>query len=119
MAKGETTQPPKSAEDLMNPFLQLQEAGLGSLKGMNTAWLDAMGDMGAEVVSFVADRIKEDVKTQHEIMKCRTVADLQHVQAQFMQKAMDQYHEETGKLVEMGTQAFAALADDAASKKKD
>ncbi|WP_299732642.1 phasin family protein [uncultured Tateyamaria sp.] len=90
-----------------NAITQLQEAGLGSMMGMGTAWAEAISDMSAEVAHFVAERIKEDVKTQHQILHCQNVADLQHIQAQFIQKAMDQYQAETGKLVEMGTKAFA------------
>ncbi|MEO0752128.1 MAG: phasin family protein [Pseudomonadota bacterium] len=84
----------------------LQKAGMGNLMGIGTAWIEAMGAMSAEMAEFVADRIKEDVKTQHEILHCKDVADLQRIQAQFMQKAIDQYQAETGKLVEMGTKAF-------------
>ncbi|NNE54114.1 MAG: phasin family protein [Sulfitobacter sp.] len=85
----------------------LQEAGFGNMMGMSSAWLDALGKMGAEMATFVADRVKEDVKTQQDLMGCKTVEELQHVQAQFVQKAMKQYQEETGKLVEIGTRAFA------------
>ncbi|MBD3665418.1 phasin family protein [Sulfitobacter aestuariivivens] len=101
----QTTEAPLSA------VTQLQEAGLGSMMGMGTAWIEAVSDMSAEVAHFVAERIKEDVKTQHEILHCKNVSDLQHIQAQFIQKAMDQYQAETGKLVEMGTKAFAAKED--------
>jgi len=91
-----------------NALTQLQDAGLGSMMGMGTAWVEAISDMSAEVAQFVAERIKEDVKTQHEILHCQNVADLQNIQAQFIQKAMDQYQAETGKLVEIGTSAFGA-----------
>lgn len=97
-----------TSEAPLNAITQLQEAGLGSMMGMGTAWIEAVSDMSAEVAHFVAERIKEDVKTQHEILHCKNVADLQHIQAQFIQKAMDQYQAETGKLVEMSTKAFAA-----------
>ena len=97
-----------ASEAPLSAITQLQEAGLGSMMGMGTAWIEAVSDMRAEVAHFVAERIKEDVKTQHEILHCKNVADLQQIQAQFIQKAMDQYQAETGKLVEMGTRAFAA-----------
>ena len=107
-AKDSTTQ---NASDPFNILSQLQNAGFGNMMGMNTAWMETLTDMSAEVASFVAERIKEDTETQHEIMQCKTATDLQHVQAQFIQKAMDQYHEETGKLVEMGTKAFTPKSD--------
>ena len=94
-----------------NALAELQQAGFGNMMGMGTAWMEAFSDMGAEVVSFVAERIKEDVKTQHEILHCKDIAELQHIQAQFVQKAIAQYQDETGKLVEMGAAAFASGTD--------
>ncbi|GFE65511.1 phasin family protein [Litoreibacter roseus] len=104
--KPETQKPAKSDAPL-SALAQLQEAGFGNMLGLSTAWMEALNDMGAEMATFVAERIREDVKTQHEILHCKNVAELQHIQAQFVQKAMDQYQAETGKLVEMSTQAFA------------
>ena len=100
-----------SADAPFNAITQLQEAGLGSMMGIGTAWVEAISDMNAEVAQFVAERIKDDVKTQHQILHCQNVADLQHIQAQFIKRAMDQYQAETGKLVEMGTNAFATKKD--------
>jgi len=96
----------------LNAITQLQEAGLGNMVGLSAAWFEALGDMSAEVVSFVADRIKEDVKVQHEIIHCKNVTEMQHIQSQFLQKAMDQYQTETGKLVEMSTKAFSPTSDE-------
>ena len=96
----------------LDALAQLQEAGFGNMAGMSTVWMEAMSDLGAEMVSFVADRIKEDVKTQHDILHCKNVAELHHIQAQFIQKAMDQYQGETGKLKEMSAKAFAPKSDE-------
>jgi len=106
--KGSTSSTPAEP---FNAFSQLQEAGLGNLMGMGTAWVEAISDMGAEVTNFIAERITEDVKTQHEILHCKKIADLQQIQAGFIKKAIEQYQVETGKLVEMGTQALASSTD--------
>lgn len=113
MADKSQTQTPKtsSTTEPTNAMAQLQEAGFGNMMGISTAWMEALSDMSAEMIGFVADRVKEDVKTQHAILHCKNVADLQHIQAQFLQKAMDQYQAETGKLVEMSTKAFATKDD--------
>lgn len=87
---------------------KLQQAGFTNMMGMGTAWTEAVSDLGAEVVSFVAERIKEDVKAQQEILHCKSVAELQNIQARFFQKALDQYQDETGKLFKMGASVFAA-----------
>ena len=112
MAKTSETVTASKGEAPFNAMAQLQEAGLGNMVGLGAAWFETLGDMSAEVVSFVADRIKEDVKVQHEIMHCKTLTELQHVQSRFLQKAMDQYQAETGKLIEMGTKAFAKNSDE-------
>ncbi|WP_227269496.1 phasin family protein [Roseobacter weihaiensis] len=107
MANKQDKESKPSSETPLNALSQLQEAGLGNFMGASTAWVEALSDMGAEMASFVAERIKEDVKTQHEILHCKNVADLQQIQAEFIRKALDQYQAETGKLVEMGAKAFA------------
>lgn len=116
MANKPKTQEPTTSTDSepFNTFAHLQEAGLGNMMGMSTAWMEAISDMGAEVATFVAERIKEDVKTQHEILHCKNVGDLQHIQAEFIQKAMSQYQIETGKILKMGTDALASSTDDKA-----
>lgn len=107
MANKQTTQTEMDDTSTLAAISKLQEAGLGNMLGMSTVWFEAMGEMSAEVASFIADRIKEDVKTQHDILHCKNIADLQHIQAEFIQKAIDQYQVETGKLVEMSKSAFA------------
>ncbi|WP_299410117.1 phasin family protein [uncultured Roseobacter sp.] len=108
--KSETQTSTKDAAPF-GALAQLQEAGFGNMVGMSTAWMEAMGDMGAEVAGFIAERIKEDVKTQHKMLHCKNVGELQHIQGEFIQKAIDQYQAETGKLVEMSTKAFAPEAN--------
>lgn len=107
MAEKAKLETPEAKDTPLNFFAQMQEAGLGKAFGMSTAWFEAMGDMSAEVMQFMAERIKEDVKTQHAMMHCKNLTELQHVQAQFIEKAINQYQAETGKLVEMGTQAIS------------
>ncbi|MWD27368.1 phasin family protein [Aquicoccus sp. SCR17] len=71
-------------------------------KWMGRDLLDIWLDIGSELQDFIAERIREDVKTQHRILHCHTPAALQHIQAEFLQKALDDYAAETGKLVELG-----------------
>ena len=100
--------------DLTSDLATLQSLGFNRMSQFGTAWIEALSDMGSEVVSFVADRIREDVKTQHEILHCEDIAELQHIHAKFVQKAIDQYTAETGKLVEMSQSFFPG-----ATKKDD
>lgn len=90
----------------MSDLAELQAFGFNNMTSFGTAWVEALGEVGSEVVSFVADRIKEDVRTQHEILHCDDMAELQQIQARFMKKAIEQYTAETGKLIEMSHQFF-------------
>ncbi|MBV2359126.1 phasin family protein [Thalassococcus sp. CAU 1522] len=87
-------------------FADLQNAGFGTMMGVHAAWLESLGDMSAEVAGFIADRIKEDVKTQHEILHCRDMEEMQRIQSRFIETALEQYQAETGKLVEMSLALF-------------
>lgn len=112
MANKADKSPSSLSEAPLAALTQLQEAGFGNMVGMSSAWIETMGDMGAEVAGFIADRIREDVKTQHEMLHCKNIAELQTIQTEFVQKALDQYQTETGKLVEMGTKTFATNLKD-------
>lgn len=76
---------------------------------MNTAWIETMTAMGTELASFVAERFKEDIELQQALLRCKSLADVPHVQAAFLQKALDQYQVETGKLIEMTGKMAAGL----------
>lgn len=99
---------PETLTDGWKSITEVQAQGLRALTGMNTAWYEALSDMGSEVMSFVAERIKEDVKTQHQLLHCRDAAELQKIQAEFLQTTIDQYQAETGKLIEIGQKMFDA-----------
>ena len=107
--KTQESQPKDSAAAAGEAVMrQLDDAGLGSLRWMGTAWFEAMADMNSEVTSFVANRIKEDVKTQHKLLHCSDAQELQKAQLEFLEKAYEQYTAETGKLIKMGMDMLPA-----------
>lgn len=111
MANKQSAQTTATEDTALHAITKLQQAGMGNLMGINAAWIEALGDMGAEIASFVAERIKEDVQTQHEILNCKNVGELQNIQAAFIQKALEQYQAESGKLLDMSVKAFAPKSD--------
>ncbi len=66
---------------------------------MNTAWIATMAEVSTALATFVAARFKQDLELQQALLCCRSLAEAQHVQAAFIQKAIDQYQAETGKLI--------------------
>lgn len=87
--------------------MRIQQSGFGNLMGGNAAWIESLGKISAEFADFVAERINEDVKAQHEMMHCHDASELQKIQGQFIQTTLDQYQAETGKLVQMGISALS------------
>ena len=102
----------QTGTDPMGIVAALHKSGFGHLTGMGMAWVEAFSDMGVEFLGFLADRVKEDVKTQHKILHCRDMHELQHIQAEFVQRAIEDYQAETGKLVKMS----AALLSNTSKK---
>ncbi|MEH6645979.1 phasin family protein [Sulfitobacter sp.] len=100
----------KQASAAFDPFVVFKP--LAPTAWMGTAWFERVADLGSEITTFVADRIKEDAKTQHALLNCKSMVEVQHVQAEFLQKAFDQYHAETGKLVELTGQMAEDLQTD-------
>ena len=66
-----------------------------------TAMVDAWLDVGSEIQSFYADRIREDVSAQHRILHCRTPAELAEIQADFWRRAVTDYRAHAGRMTEL------------------
>ncbi|NND43352.1 MAG: phasin family protein [Silicimonas sp.] len=99
---------PPGPTQMISDTAALQNYGFNAMSGMSVAWVEALSEMGSEVLSFVADRIKEDVRTQHKMLHCNDMGELQEIQSEFVQTAIEQYRVETGKLVEMSRDLVAA-----------
>lgn len=109
---------PAAHASMMDVFTHWQAAGLGALNWFNPTMIEKMNDMGAEWMGFVAERVREDVALQHALLHAKSPATIQQLQLQFLQKAMDQYAAETGKMIDLSARLFeddetAAQDDDA------
>ncbi|MBY5932907.1 phasin family protein [Tateyamaria omphalii] len=100
---------------MIDAMANWQAAGLGALNWFNASTIERMGDMGAEWMTFVAERVREDVALQHGLLHAKSPAEVQQLQMRFLQKAMDQYSAETGKMIEMSSKLFENDDDEAAS----
>ena len=89
-----------------DPLRELQRAGFGNIVGAQIAWLESLSGVSAEIAAFVAARIKEDVDTQHQILQCEDLDEVRRIQEDFLKTAVSQYQAETGKLAQMGMEAF-------------
>ena len=76
-------------------------------KWMGRDLLETWMDIGSEVQNFIAERIREDVKMQHRVLHCTTPAELHQIQAEFLQKAIEDYVAETGRMIDLGQRMFS------------
>ncbi len=88
-----------------------QQMGLKSMNLMGVDWVERMSDISAEMFGFMAERFKKDVELQHRLLHCKTPAELQKVQIDFFQTAIDRYTEETGRMMELGQKMFEPVKD--------
>lgn len=99
------TKKPNPAQDMMTAPTQVLEM----MQAANSAILEAMGKSGAEFADFFSGRIEQDLAFQRQVAECRDVAELSALQNAFMQKAMSDYSDETGKMVEIGMEAMEKI----------
>lgn len=90
--------------DLMAALMPLAPNGW-----MSKAWMEHLTDVGSELTAFVTDRIREDVKTQMKMLHCKSLPELQKIQSEFLRNAVDQYAQESTRLVEMNADMAAKL----------
>ena len=78
---------------------------------VGTAAMQAWMDIGSEAVQFVLDRMQQDIKAQQALLACKSLAEIQKVQAEFFHSAQAQYTAKTSKMLEMmGKAATGGLA---------
>ena len=111
MASKSQDDSPSGVTDPLGALNALQKAGFGDIMGMSVAWTEVFSGMSAEFLGFLADRFKEDVKTQHMILHCKDMTELQRIQTEFVQTALEHYRAETGKLMEMSASMFSATTN--------
>jgi hypothetical protein len=64
-----------------------------------------------QITGFVAERIRQDIETQSELLACRTLDDVRQVQSRFFRRAMDQYGAEAGRIMQLGSDVVAKSLD--------
>lgn len=99
----------------VDPFTMASAAfaGFRTMNGFAAAMMEGWSDVGAEFMTFLAARIREDVKTQHRMLHAKDVEELSRIQADFVQNAVEQYAAETGKMIDLGQKITKRAIDGA------
>lgn len=74
----------------------------GAMDWMGTGAFSQAMQMHADFVSFISDRLAEDLKTQNALLRCKTIEDARDIQIAFVQKVYQDYAAEAGRLASAG-----------------
>ena len=103
----EKTTREKAASDTGKSAMMAAFNPKGDNYGM-TAWLDIM----TESARFVADRFRQELDTQQAILGCRKLEDFLRLQAEFYQKAIEQYTSEATRVAQLMSKATTQTIED-------
>jgi hypothetical protein len=67
--------------------------------------VESWQEIATEWGRFVTDRLQRDMETQRAMLDCRSPSELLKVQTEFYQTAIQQYSEETMRLMQMMSEA--------------
>ena len=80
-----------------------QQETLHSIGAAGAAMLEGLAKAQSEISDFITERIRQDVETQAEMLRCQTLDDVRDLQTRFYRTAVDQYAAEVSRLMQIGT----------------
>ena len=80
-----------------------QQETLHNFGAAGAAMLEGLTKAQTEISDFITQRIRQDVETQAEMLRCRTLDDVRDLQTRFFKTALDQYAGEASRLMKIGT----------------
>ena len=80
-----------------------QQETLHNIGAAGAAMLEGLTKAQTEISDFITQRIRQDVETQGEMLRCRTLDDVRDLQTRFFKTALDQYAGEASRLMKIGT----------------
>lgn len=85
---------------------------------LNDPQLKVWSDLGAEVMQFAASRIQRDMAAQKAMLACKSLDDLQKLQAQYYSEAVKDYSAQIQRAMEVMSGAVKKQMDDAVTSVK-
>lgn len=99
MTKDDKTNDPMAP---MSNLIEAMQASTKMVPGFGPELLENMNNIGAEMLAFMSERVKQDIQTQQDLLQAKGIAEVQQIQAEFVKKAMEDYTSEMTKLMGMG-----------------
>ena len=80
-----------------------QQETLHNIGAAGAAMFEGLTNAQTEISDFITERIRQEVETQAEMLRCRTLDDVRDLQTRFFKTAVDQYAAEMSRLMKIGT----------------
>jgi hypothetical protein len=93
----------------MHPFLN--NPMMTILAELNGTLLESVATAQKDWVNFLYRRIREDVAVTRQLMKCHSIGEMHHVYSQYLQNALEQYQEQSKKVVQRGESIAQHVAE--------
>jgi hypothetical protein len=100
-----------ATDNVLETVVAGQAEAVQAVESSGHAMLEGMAKVQKEVVDFVSTRIRQDLETQQELLRCRSFDDLRDVQTKFVKTAMEQYAAESQRLMQLGSEVFRRSVD--------
>jgi hypothetical protein len=84
-------------------ILSAQQETLHNMGAASAVLLEGLTKVQAEIADFIAERIRQDVETQADMLSCRNLDDVRDLQTRFFRTALDQYAAEVSRLMKIST----------------
>ena len=84
---------------------------LTSAGATGAAVIEGFVEARKRITDFLADRIRQDIEVQSELLGCRNLDDVREVQSRFFRAAIDQYAAEASRMMRLGTDVMAKSLD--------
>ena len=78
-----------------------QDETLAAMMRANEVLFQGMTEMQRALLEFGNARLRQDLETQEALSQCRDLQEALRLQAEFAQKAFQQYSEETARLMQL------------------
>ena len=96
-----------AAEQAGQRAIALQQDAVAGAGVAGTALLEGFTEARRHIADFVAERLRQDIEIQGELLSCRTLDDVREIQSRFFRNAIDQYSTEASRMMKLGTDVVA------------
>lgn len=99
------------ADAVIDTVTARQQQAIQTIETAGAAMIEGVTLVQREIADFVSQRIRQDMETQQELLRCRSLDEMRDLQTRFFRTALDQYSAEATRLMRLGGEVIAKSLD--------